>query len=649
MGQGAFTGLAQIAAEELEVNVSKVNMVHATTAGRPVDPRSTGGSDSISGLYTPLRTLAAGLREMLKNNAATIMGVSAASLTIEDGVISGGGKSMTYGEVVQQATSWEPPEDVKLKDPRNFKYIGKPVPRVDLMPKVLGDPIFGIDVSLPGMLYGMVARPPKIDTQYVSADTSAAESMPGVVQVVREKDFVAVVATSRPEAERAIEAVKVSWKTNKSWEMAEIEEMIKSRKDGKKFLIQKEGSSMDGEDLIIAEYTTPAGAHAQMEPSGSVAHVEQDKAIIYISTQVPKATQTEVAQALGFEEAQVEVQPTYLGGGFGRRLHTPNAIQAALISKAVGKPVHVYFSRKDEFQSQEFRPPTHHIFKGKLDANGMIEYIEHDASSGYTAKGSPILPEPMRRFLGADIGSWSGGRFNYTKIPNIRMRAWNLDLPFATAMWRAPGVMANTFAVESFMDELAHAAGKDPVEFRLAHLPDNEKGKRQKAVMRAAAEKAGWGKQLPEGHVLGFATAGELATVLAEIAEVSIENDGHKDYIKVHKVTCAIDAGMIVNPDGVKAQVEGGILMGMSASMFEKMDVRDSTISPTIYGPYRIGLMKDAPKVIDVILVGEGEKPLGVGEPPIGPIGASIANAVFALTGKRLRNLPLSEAFDNMS
>ena len=648
MGQGAFTGLAQIAAEELDVDISKIDIVHATTAGRPIDPRSTGGSDSISALYTPLRELAAGLREMLGNNAAELMGVSAASLSFDNGVISSNGKTMTYGEVVQQASEWKAPKkkDIKLKDRKDFKVIGKAIPRVDLMPKIMGDPIFGIDVTLPDMLYGMVARPPKIDTVYVSADASAAESMPGVVKVVKEKDFVAVVAKSRPEAEMAIQAIQVDWKTNRVWEHEEIVEMTKVGK-GKDYLVQKEGSSVSGEDILVAEYSTPAGAHAQLEPNGSVAHVEKDKAIIYLSTQVPKHTRTEVAEALGFKEGQVEIKPTYLGGGFGRRLHTPNAIQAALISKAVGKPVHVFFSRQDEFQSAEFRPPTHHVLKGTLTKDGMIKAIEHNTSSGNHIFGSPLMAPMMESVLGADIGTWAGGRINYTKIPNIRVYAWNVDLPFSTTMWRAPGLMANTFAVESFMDELAHKAGKDPVEFRLAHLPDTEKGERQKVAIKTAAEKAGWGKALPEGRALGIATSGELGTVVAEVAEVSIENEGYGDYIKVHKVTCAIDPVMAVNPDGVKAQVEGAIIMGMGATLYEKMEVKDSKITPTIFGPYRMAMMKDAPREIDVIIIESGDKPSGVGEPPIGPIGAAIGNAVFALTGRRLRNMPLNDTLES--
>jgi len=643
MGQGAFTGLAQIAAEELEVDLDRINIVHASTAGRPIDPRSTGGSDSISALYNPLREMAAKLREMLHNNAAEILAVPKAKLTINNGVISGNGKSITYGEVVKQATNWKEPKKVELKDAKDFKVIGKALPRVDLIPKILGDPIFGMDVTMPDMLYGLVCRPPKVDTVYQGADVSKAKAMPGVVKIVQEKDFVAVVAKSRPEAEMAARAVKIDWKTNKVWEQSDVLEMTKVGK-GKEYLIQKEGSKVEGDDLLEAEYSTPAGAHAQLEPNGSVASVEGDKAIIYISTQVPGITREEVAKVLGFKEEQVEIRPTYLGGGFGRRLHTPNAIQAALISKAVGKPVHVFFSRQDEFQSAEFRPPSHHTVKGKIGKNGMIESIEHNVSSADVAFGSPIMSKNFERILGSDVGTWAGGRINYTNIPNIRVSSWRTQLPFSTTMWRAPGLMANTFVVESFMDELAHKAGKDPVQFRLDHLPDDDFRTRQKNVIKAAAEKAGWGKPLPAGRALGIATCGELGTAVAQVAEVSIENNE----IKVHKVTCAIDPVFAVNPDGVKAQVEGCIIMGLSASLYEKMELKGGKITPTIFGPYRMAMMKDAPKEIDVVIVESGgDRPSGVGEPPIGPIGAAIANAIFALTGKRLRHMPLNDAFQN--
>ncbi len=646
MGQGAFTGLAQLVAEELEVHLNQVTVVHATTAGRPIDPRSTGGSDSISGHWNTLRMISAKMRVMLLNNASKLLNVPVGSLRIENGIIKSDSGQITFGEIVEQSTEWIEPndKDIILKEKKDFKVIGQALPRVDLDLKIKGDPIYGIDMQFPDMLYGLVIRPPKIDTQFVSADTSVAVSMPGVVKIVQEENFIGVLAKSRPEAEMAARAVKIEWKTNKIWNQKDIDEIIKVG-NSKSYLIQKEGKVPDGE-LIEENYSTCAGAHAQLEPNGTVIKVEKDKATVYISTQVPKYTRIEIAEVLGMKEEQVEVIPTYLGGGFGRRLHTPNGIQAALMAKAVGQPVHVFFSRQDEFQTAKLRPPTKNLLKAKLTKDGRIDYLEHHISSGTAAyRSSPIMAPAMETMIGSDIGTWGGGRNGYFKIPNYQVYSWKADLPFDTAMWRAPGLMANTFVMESFIDELAHKAGKDPLQFRIDHIADTEKGRRQKRVLNEAAKKAGWGKTLPAGRALGIAWSGELGTVVAQVAEVSIENNE----IKVHKVTCAIDPVLAVNPDGIRAQVEGAIIMGLSACMYEKVEVVDSKIEPTIFGPYRMAMMKDAPKDIDVIILESGDRPSGVGEPPIGPIGAAIGNAVFALTGKRLRNLPLNEEFQKIS
>ncbi|MCI4669241.1 MAG: molybdopterin-dependent oxidoreductase [Bacteroidia bacterium] len=638
MGQGIFTGMAQLVAEELGVSIGKIKVVHASSMNRPVDPRSTGGSDTISGLWVPLRELSVKMRVMLLENASKILGVATSSLSIGDGVISGGDKSISFGEIVSQATEWNEPKKITLKSKKDFKVIGKAIPRVDLEPKVMGDPIFGIDAEMPDMHYGVIVRPPKIDTVFESADFSKAESMPGVIKVVQESDFVGVIAKSKTQANLAAQAIEVKWKTNKVWEQKDIEEIIKVGK-GKPVEIQKSGSPkriLNGDDVITSEYSSPIGAHAHLEPNGAVAFVEKDKAIIKISTQVPKFTRTEVAKTLDLKEEQVEIQPTFLGGGFGRRLHTPNAMQAALLSKAVGKPVHVFFSRKDEFQHDTFRPPTHHVLKGKLGENGLIEAIEHHVSSGDVAFGSVLFPQALENVFGADVGAWRGGMIQYRAIPNFSATSWRVKLPFATSWWRSLGLLANTFAIESFIDELADKAGKDPVEFRLAQIKDDERGRRLKAVIEAAAKKGEWGKKMPEGRAQGFAASTDANTPVAQVVEVSVENN----QIKVHKVTCAIDPGMAINPDGIKAQCEGAIIMGISASMFEKMEVKNGALTPTIYGAYKMARMRHAPKEIDVVILEGADKPSGVGEPPLGPIGAAIANAVFKLTGKRLRDMP---------
>ncbi|MFT5736230.1 MAG: isoquinoline 1-oxidoreductase beta subunit [Maribacter sp.] len=640
MGQGTFTSLAQMAADELEVSMEQISVVHADSASGNMDAFATGGSTSVSSLWVPLRELAATMREMIKIEAANKMEVDIAGLSISNGVISDGAKSMTFAQTVEGVSDWTLPDTPELKPISEYKFVGKPIARVDLEDKVFGVPIFGMDATMPDMLYGAVVRQSRIGSTYLSSDISKAEAMPGVVKIVQEKDFVGVVANSLIEAENAKAVIEVQWESRENLQTADIRAMVTVGK-GEPFVIQKEGNAKvlleDDDDVIVSEYWSPIGAHAQLEPSGALAYVEADKATIMMSTQVVNITRGEIAERLGFDAEQVNIVPTFLGGGFGRRLHTPNGIQAAVLSKAVGKPVKCFFTRKEEFQNDTFRPPTHHVLRGKLNSNGMIEALEHNVSSGDVAFGSPMLPRILETVLGADLGAWRGGMVQYGAIPNYQAISWRVKLPFATSWWRSLGLLANTFAIESFMDELAVKAGKNPAEFRLAHIQDDERGVRLKSVIRAVVEKAGYTDEVINGKAMGFAVSTDANTPCAEIAEVSIKNNE----IKVHKVTCAIDPGLAVNPDQVRAQCEGAIIMGMSAAMFEKMEVENSELTPTIYGPYQMALMKHAPKEIDVVLLQGSDTPGAVGEPPLGPIGAAVANAVFRLTGQRLREMPL--------
>ncbi len=647
MGQGTFTSLAQMAADELEVDMDKIEVVHAPTDSGNIDPVSTGGSLSVASLWQPLREMAATLREMLKTKAAEKLGIAVSALSLANGVITGGGKSMTYGEVVEGVTDWKIPDVPPLKDRKDHKYIGKPIPRIDLHDKVVGAPIFGMDATMPDMLYGSVVRSRLIDTDMSNFDTSEAEKMPGVVKVVKADGFVGVVARSFTEADNARRKIKFDYNIKKDWNLSDVEEAIKVG-NGSKTVIQKEGKAVDDIDgeseTLEIQFRSPIGAHAQIEPNGALASYEDGKVTLMLSTQVVGITRTEVAKALGIDAEDVNVIPTYLGGGFGRRLHTPNAIQAAVMSKAVGKPVKCFFDRKQEFQNDTFRPPTHHIMRGKLSADGKIVALEHNFASGDTAFNSAILPAPspvIESVLGADVGAIRGGAIMYKGIENHRATYYHVDLPFATSFWRSLGLLANAFAIESFMDELAIKADKNPVDFRLDYLPDDGAyGTRTRNVIKACAEKAGY-KDKPSGdRAMGFAASIDAGSPCAQVVEVSIVDNE----IKVHKVTAVLDCGIAVNPDQVRAQVEGCICMGISASLFEKMDLRNNKLYPTIYGPYQMALMKDSPKEIETILIEGADIPLPVGEPPLGPIGAAIGNAVRRLTGKRLTELPMKLA-----
>lgn len=644
MGQGTHTGLAQIAADELDVDVARIRVAHADSASGNVDAFSTGGSTSISSLWTPLREMAATLRETIRVEGARQLGVEPSEVTIEDGVLAAGDQTLTYGQVVEAAGEWEVADPPPLRDISEYRYVRQPVARVDLEEKVHGAPIFGMDAEMPEMLYGAMVRPDRVGARLVSADGSAAAGISGVMQVVIEDDFVGVVAETFTQAERAKEAIEVEWAVERAWELDDIREMVRVG-EGTPYVIQKEGSVDDAlasGDVIEAEYTSPIGAHAQLEPGVALADVTEDGATVVVSTQVVALTRREVAKALGMNQDQVNIQPAFLGGGFGRRLHTPIAVDAARLSRAAGRPVKVVNSRKQEFQRDTFRPPTHHLLRAMLGADGSITAVEHNISSGDVMYGSPMIPNPVAALIGADLGAWRGGMIQYGGIPNHQAVSWRVELPFATSWWRSLGLLANTFAIESFMDELAEAAGRDPVEFRLAHIQDDEAGRRLRAVIEAAAARAGWSNEPIDGVAMGFAASTDARTPCAHVAEVSVE----EGRIRVHRVTCVIDPGVAVNPDQVAAQCEGSVVMGLSAALYEEMTLSDGVLSPTIYGPYRMALLRDAPQEIDVQILENADRPGAVGEPPLGPIGAAIANAVWRLTGTRLRDMPLQPALD---
>tara|TARA_R110002051_G_scaffold74401_1_gene135424 strand:+ start:2740 stop:4914 length:2175 start_codon:yes stop_codon:yes gene_type:complete len=637
MGQGTFTGIAQMAADELSVAMNQIQVVHAASSTGNIDSFATGGSTSISGLWQPLRELAAMLRKMLLKEASRKMNVGIDELTIEDGIVSGNGKTMTYAQAAEGVENWKVPDTPVLKSLKEYKYIGKPIARVDLDAKVFGDPIFGMDAQMPDMLYGAVVRATKIGAKFVSADTSAAEQMPGVVKVIVEEDFVGVVASSMMEADNAKDAINVTWESYEDLNTDTIVKMM-TVGNGKSTVIQKHGDVLKEQyGLETLEFRTPIGAHAQIEPNGVVASVEGDSAIIKISTQVIGLTRKEVASRLNLDVEKVNVIPTYLGGGFGRRLHTPHAVQAAVMSKAVGKPVKYFLSRKEEFQHDMFRPPTHHIIKGKLNTEGYLDSLEHEFVSGDVGNNSPLIPDFLPPIIGADIGAIRGGFIQYTGIPNFRSVYWHVNLPFATSWWRSLGLLANTFAMESFIDEMALKANKNAVDFRIAQIGDDGIGVRLKNVISAAAEKSGYSEKITNGRAMGFATSIDAGTPCAQVVEVSILDNE----IIVHKVTVSMDPGLAVNPDQIRAQCEGCVIMGISAVLYEQMYVENGELQPTIYGPYKMAVMKNAPKEIDVVLLQGKDTPGAVGEPPLGPIGAAIANAVRRLTGERLTELPL--------
>jgi isoquinoline 1-oxidoreductase subunit beta len=641
MGQGIHTALAQIAADELEMPWELVEVVQGSSAGPIPDAGGTSASNSVASLYTPLREAAASMREMLRAEAAIRLGVAAADLTVAGGAFSvtaDPSRSLTYAAVVAGRTLWQVPEAIPpLKAADTFSAIGQRLPRVDLPGKIRGQAVYGYDVRVEGMRYGAVARPPQIGQRLLRAAPGTAAQLPGVQAVVIEDGFAGVVATSRLTALQALQQLDLEWSEVDPLQQGQIDALT-TVQPGAGIVIQREGNApgeLRGAGVISAEYRTPMAAHANLEPQAAMVDVRPDKVIAAVSTQSPSLVAGDIARTLGRDAATVDVTPSYLGGGFGRKLNVEVAVEAARLSAAVGAPVHVGWTRTEEFRNGYVRPPTHHVLQARLTADGRIAAIEHHQASGDVL--FPLFPAPLRALFGADFGAWRGARISYA-VPHIRTVAQRVELPVPTGAWRGLGLLANVFAVESFIDELADVAGIDPLAFRLANLGDDDHGRRLRTALNTVAERAGWGTSVPQGRARGIACAVDANSVAAHVVEASITQENS---IRVHTVWAAIDPGLPINPDGVEAQTIGNITMGLSATLIEELTVHDGRFAAGNFNDYPLLTMDVAPEIV-VDVLRSGDVPYGLGEPPMGPIAAATANAVFALTGRRLRRLPLT-------
>ncbi len=643
MGQGAHTAIAQMAAEELGIAWDDIDVAQATTALGPFDGNGTSGSTSVSSTYTPVRETAATLREMLRTEAAHQLGQPADQLVIDGrgfAVSDARTQRIDFATLVAGKMDWEVPETAPaLKAVSDFQIIGQPLPRKDIPAKVTGQAIYGYDMRVEGMKYGAIARPPTIEAKLTAVGTGDAASQPGVHTVVTEEGFAGVVADSRAAARTALDALQLTWEEGKRWQQDEIEALV-TVGNGDAVTIQKEGNGardLADNATLRAEYRTPFAVQTPLEAQAALADVKADSARVWVSTQMQRFTRDAVAEAIGMDAEKIEVIPTYLGGGFGRKAGFEVAVEAARLSKAAGVPVHVGWDRTEELRYGYFRPPTHHLLAAQLNDDGTIAAFEHQQASGDVAFG--FLPAFMQVMMGADFGATRGARVHYA-IPNLQTVAYRTVVPVRTGWWRGLGLLANVFAVESFMDELAHMAQIDPLTFRLNHLSADQQGDRLRAVLEAAAQKAGWGEPLPNGHALGLACCLDSGTAVAQVAEVSVDVESGK--VRVHKITAAMDCGLTINPNGAAAQVEGNIMWGVGSTFIEEMLVKDGAIALNNFDTYPLLTMRDAPDV-EVILLEAGDGvPRGVGEPPIGPVAASIANAIFNLTGARLRQLPFT-------
>lgn len=643
MGQGVHTAMAQIAAEELAIRWDQMTVQQGGTADEIRDGRGTGASNSITSSYQSLRQAGATMREMLKIAGADLLGLPPSDVEAFEGTVRASSNlenGLTYGEIVSQTSEWpELTTEPALKPVDQYQLIGRSLPRVDFETKMRGEAIYGYDMRLPDMLYGAVARPPTLEATLTSASAGEILSRPGVVDFVIdvENNFAGVVAETRQQAQAALSGFELEWDRGKLWEQAEILAQLKTTNQIG-VAIQDEGAALrqiGRSPTAEAVYSTPFAVHAHLEPQAALADVKPDRVRIWTSTQGPGFVQGAVAGRLGVEAETVQVLPNYLGGGFGRKIGSEVGIEASLLSQKVGRPVHVGWSRAEDIRNGFLRPATKSALSGKVE-NGQITAINHNHSSGEVA--FRFFPDFLELIFGTDFGAWRGAFNFYGEIPNRRLSTHLAQFPVPTGWWRGLGLLANVFATESFMDELAHAAGADPLQFRLDHLANDTFGGRMGRVLTTAAEAAGYGGDLPEGHAHGIACCTDVNTLVALVVELSVDENG---VIQVHRAVQAVDAGLVINPDGAIAQAQGSIVMGLSSTLIEEITIEEGRIVQSNFDRYPLITNSQTPD-IEIVLVPSGDEPFGLGEPPIGPVAAAVGNALFNLTGKRLRELPFT-------
>ena len=653
IGQGIYTGLATIIADELDADWSQVVVEAAPTdPARYGNPgfgpgvQGTGGSNSIASSWDAMRQAGATARAMLVAAAAAEWKVPAAEITVSKGVVShaGKGKSAKFGELASAAAKLPVPKDVALKDPKDYTLIGQPAARVDSQAKSTGTAIYTQDIKLPGMLVALVISPPKFGSTVRGLDATKAMAIPGVTDVVTFKtsvrEGVAVLAKDYWTAKKARDLVQVDWDHSKAYTKSTAQQFAEYKTLASKAGVEakKAGdvSKSGAVRYVEAAYEFPYLAHAAMEPLNCVVQINADGCEIWNGAQLQSMDQAVVAGMLGFKPEQVKINTLYAGGSFGRRSNPKSDFvqEAAAIAKAGGKgqPVKMVWSREDDMKGGFYRPAFFHTLKAGLDAKGNLVSWQHRLVGQSILEGTPMMPP-----LPFDPLSVEGAANLPYDVPNMLVDLHTPKSEVTVQWWRSVGSTHTAFSTESFIDEVARATKKDPVELRRSLLAAHP---HHIAALNLAAEKAGWGSPLPKGHARGVAVHECFGSVVAQVVEVSQKAN---NTFKVERVVCGVHCGRTVNPNLVAMQVESSIGLGLGAAFSGAITLKDGVVEQSNFHNYPVLRMNQMPAV-EVHVVQSDDKPTGIGEPGLPPVAPAVANAIAALTGKSLRNLPFSSA-----
>ena len=642
MGQGVATALPMLLAEELDADWSKIRIEFAPVDKAYANPlfgiQATGGSTSVRGAYTPLRKAGAAAREMLVAAAAQTWGVDKGECRAERGAVihTTSKRRLSYGKLAEKAAAIPVPQDVPLKEPTDWKILGTRVRRLDTPPKVDGSAEFGIDVKAPGLLVAVIARSPVFGGKVKSVDATKAKAVPAVRQVTQISSGVAVVADGYWHARQGRDALEIVWDEGPvaAVSSATIATLFAERAQQTGAVPRHDGDPQTALPAAAAKveavYDLPFLAHATMEPMNCTAHVRPDGVDIWAPTQNQTGAQGLGAGIGGVAPEKVKVHTTYLGGGFGRRFELDFIREALETSKAVGAPVKVIWSREDDIRNGQYRPASHHALQAGLDANGQpVAWTHRIAAPSILAR---VFPDSVKNGLDGEAVEGAVG-MPYA-IPNVEVDYVLTDTGIPVGFWRSVNNSFNAFVVESFIDELAHAAKKDPYEYRRDLL---SKAPRHLGVLNLAAKQAGWGTPLGAGRARGIAVFKAFETYVAQVAEVSVDSGG---VVHVHRVVCATDCGPVVNPGIVEAQMQSAIVYGLTAALWGEITIDKGRTQQSNFHDYRMLRLAEMP-VVEVHIVASRDSQGGVGEPGTPPIAPAVCNAIFALTGKRIRKLPI--------